>query len=181
MPLPLLAAAAVAGGQLMQGANQAGAVRRRNSILANGSREQSRAGMEATSAIGDFLAQLRGSAPNPAAERGMFTDAMRGAPGIAGPGGAQFQADAGSRTAGAQGYGTNLADLFARIRAPGLQRQNESQMMLGLNGRLRPIRARAEDEAFLTNLRAGMEQPNPWAGIVGQGLSNVGSYYLGKK
>jgi hypothetical protein len=181
MPVPaLLAGGAMVGGQLAGGLNQTSALRRQNRILAEGSRQQSRAGMEATGAVGDFLSQLRASAPNPAAERGAFNATLNGGPAVAGPGGAQFRADAAGRTSGAQGYGRNLADLFARIRAPGLQRQEESILMGRLGDTLRPIEQRAGDDAYLTNLRAGQQQPNPWIGLLGQGASNWGNYYLGQ-
>ncbi len=180
MPAPLLSGGAIAAGNLISAGAGASAARRQNRILAGGSRQQNRAGMEAAGVTGDFLSQLRSSAPNPAIERGAFTDAMRGAPGISGPGGAQFRTDAADVTGAAQGYGQQLADLFARIRAPGLQRQNEGRLMMRAGDALRPIQMRAEGDAFLTNLRAGMVQPDPLQQLFGQGVSNLGSYYMGQ-
>ncbi len=155
----------------------AAAARKQNGILTQGVRAQDRAGGEAAGVAGDFISQLRSSAPQPAFERGAFTQAL-GNPGVMGPatGSARFRNDAATVGAGAHDYGTQLAALFARIRAPQLQRQNESQLMANMGNAVRPIQANAQDSQFLTQLRAGMVQPNPWAQLVGKGLSNAGSY-----
>jgi len=168
-------------GTILGVAGDIAAARRRNRILSEGQRTQSRAGMETSGTMGDFLTQLRGSMPNPAAERGAFSSAL-GHPGISAPitGSARFRGDAAGATTGAQGYGGDMADLLARIRAPGLQRQGESQTLIRMGDALRPIQARAQDEDFLTQLRAGSVQSDPWLQLAGQGLSNVGSYYLGQ-
>lgn len=175
MAIPVAAGAALTGvGNLIGAGAGASAARRQNRVLAEGQRQQNRAGMESAGAVGDFITRMRQSAPNPAMEQGAFTAAL-GGPSIGGPGGAQFRADARDVTAGARSDGRDLASLFARIRAPQLQRQGESEMFMDLGNTLRPIGLRAEDEAFLTNLRAGMKQPNPWAGMLGAGLSNWGN------
>lgn len=176
---PIIGAAVAGGGQLLGALNNAAAARKKNSILTKGTREQSRAGMEATRTTGDFLSQLRGSAPNPAAERGAFTGAL-GAPSISAPmtGSAQFRNDAAGATAGARAYGGNLADLFSRIRAPQLQRQQEGQTIVGMGDALRPITNKAQDDDFLTNLRAGQVQANPWVGLLAGGLNQAGNYMM---
>lgn len=179
MAVPILGTGLALGGNLLGGLNNASAQRRQNSILAQGSRQQNRAGMESAGVMGDFLTQLRGSRPDAGAERGAFTAAL-GNPTITGPptASSRFRADAAGATAGTQGYGRQLADLFARIRAPGLQRQNESEAMVRMGDALRPIQVRAQDDEFLTQLRAGMKQPNPWLGMLGSGLSNMGQYLI---
>ncbi len=157
--------------------NNAAAARKKNSLLVQGTRQQDRAGMESAGVQGDFLSQLRNSAPNPAAERGAFTQAL-GTPGIAGPvtGSARFRADAANTGAGVQGYGRNLADLFARIRAPQLQRRNEGALMMDMSNQLRPIQTRSQDDQFLTQLRASMVQPNPWLQQASNMLQQGGQY-----
>ncbi len=182
MPLPVAAGAAMVGGNLISGLAGNSAVRRKNNLLTQGIREQSRAGMDATSTMGDFISQLRNTASSAGVERGAFASTLRGAPAVGGPmtAGAQFRTDAAGATGGAQAYGAKLADLFARIRAPQMQRQRESEVLMRMGDALRPIQARASDEAFLTQLRTGMVQPNPWQQIAGQGIANVGSYYGGK-
>lgn len=179
MPGAAIGAGLTVGGNLINAATGAAAARRQNRILAEGSRQQNRAGMEAAGTMGDFISQLRASAPNPAAERGAFTAAL-GAPTVNAlpTASGRFRADAAGATAGAQGYGRNLADLFARIRAPGLQRQRESELLVDAGNALRPIQSRAEDDAFLTQLRAGSVQANPWAQMLGSGLSQAGRYML---
>ncbi len=166
-------------GALVGAGGQAAAARKQNKILAQGSRDQSRAGMESTGVMNDFLTQLRGSAPRPEVERGAFSAAL-GTPAVSGPvtGSARFAADAAGATAGAHGYGTNLADLFSRIRAPQLQRQQESQAMVRMGDELRPIQSKAQDSEFLTNLRAGMKTANPWTQLLGQGMQAAGSYAM---
>ncbi len=172
----------MAAGKLLGAGAGAAAAAKRNNYLTQGAREQSRAGMEAAGTTGDFLTQLRAMNYNPAAERAAFTGAL-GTPGVVAPmtGSARFRSDAAGATAGAQGYGRNLADLFARTRAPQQQRQGESQLLVRMGDALRPIQAQAHDDEFLTNLRAGSVQANPWQQLAGQGLSSLGSYYLGKK
>ena len=157
--------------------NNAAAARKKNSILTQGSRQQSRAGMESAGTMGTFLEQLRSSRPNPAAERGAFTAAL-GSPRVSGPitGSSRFRNDAAGATTGVHGYGGNLADLFARIRAPQLQRQREGETIMDMSNALRPIQARAQDEQFLTQLRAGMVQPNPWLQQASNMLQQGGQY-----
>lgn len=175
MPDPTLGAGLIVGGNLIGGLAGASGARRQNRELAAGARGQSRAGMEAAGITGDFVSRLRSSAPRPDIERGLFTSAL-GAPSIGAlpTASRQFRADAAAGAAGAQDYGRGFADLLARIRAPQLQRQRESELLVDMGNALRPVQLRAQDEAFLTQLRANMKQPNPWLGMLGQGLSNVG-------
>jgi len=180
MPGPVAGAALLGAGNLIGMGAGAAAARRSNRILADGSRQQNRAGMEGAAVMGDFLSQLRNSAPNPAAERGAFTGAIGpGAVGGLPTASRQFGADARGATAGAQGYGRNLADLFARLRAPGLQRQQESELLMDAGSALKPIQMRADDDQFLTQLRAGSVKPNPWTQMLGSGLSQAGQYMIG--
>lgn len=157
--------------------NDAAAARRRNGILASGSRQQNRAGMESAGTLAEFIAKLRGTMVNPNTEAAAFTTAM-GAPGIAGPStaSARFRAGATSANAGAQGYGRQVAGNLARVRAPALQRENEARLMMDAGNALRPIQMRAQDDEFLTNLRAGMVKPNPWVGLGSSLLQQGGSY-----
>jgi hypothetical protein len=167
------------GGSVLGALNGAAAARKKNGILTNGTREQDRYGMEATRATGDFLQQLRGSRANPAPERAAFTGAL-GAGSVGGlpTASSRFRSDAAGATNATQGYGRNMADLFARIRAPQLQRQNENEMMVGLGNTLKPIQMQSQDSQFLTNLRAGMTQPNPWLNLLSQGMQQGGNYMV---
>lgn len=176
---PTLGAATLIGGQALGAINQAGAARRQNRILADGIRQQGRAGMEAASVQGDLISQLRASRPNPGAEQGMFR-ATVGGPAIGGPGGARFRADAAQATGAARGTGNELAALFARMRAPQLQRQQESELRMNAGNLLRPIQMRSQDAQFLTNLNAGMQRPDPWMQLLGQGLTDAGSYMVSR-
>jgi hypothetical protein len=174
MTVPIQAIVASAGSAI-EALNNAAAARNKNKILTRGTREQDRAGMDATRTTGDFLQQLRGTAVNPAAERGLFSSALA-SPGVTAlpTGSARFRADASHTAGAANAYGQNLADLFARIRAPQLQHQQESQLLLGLSNELRPIQARARDAQFLTELRSNTTQPNPWLGAI-SGMMQAGS------
>ncbi len=179
MPGPALGAALSVGGDLIGAANGAAAARRSNRILEQGSREQNRAGMDSAAVLGDFLAQLRGSAPG-TGERGTFTGAVRGGPAVSGPPTASraFRGDAAGATARVGGDADRMAQLFARIRAPGLQRQNEAELFMDAGNLLRPIQQRADDQAFMTQLRAGQQRSNPWLNMLGSGLSNAGNYMV---
>lgn len=170
-------AIAQGGGAVLGALSNAAAARKKNRILAEGSRLQNRAGMEAAGVMGDFVTRLRESAPNPAVERNAFTAALdqrRFNPVMNAS--KQFQNDAAAGANAARGYGTNLASLFARIRAPQLQRQGESELLQDMGTALRPIQMRAQDDEFMTNLRAGMVQPNPWVGLGSSLLQQGGSY-----
>jgi len=177
---PITGTALSLGGALLGALGQSSKARQTNHILGEGSREQQRAGQESAGVMGDFIGKLRQSAPDAGAERGAFMSAMRG-PGVRGPMTAsrQFQGDARNATAGAQGYGQNLADLFARIRAPGLQRQREGQLLTNAGNALRPIQMRAQDQDFMTKFRAGQVKENPLYSIAGQGLQGLGNYMIG--
>lgn len=172
-------AAVSLGGSVLGALNGAAAARKKNGILTNGTREQDRYGMDATRVTGDFLQQLRGSRPNAAPERAAFSGAI-GNNGVGGlpTASARFRNDAAGATNATQGYGRNLADLFARIRAPALQRQNESQTMVEMGNALKPIQMQSQDSQFLTNLRAGMTQPNPWLNLLSQGMQQGGNYMV---
>lgn len=177
---PITGAALVGAGNLVSALPGASAARRQNRILADGVRQQDRAGMESAATMSDFLSQLRASRANPAPERAAFTGAMVGAPGVSAlpTASKRFRNDAATATADARGYGNTLADLFARIRAPNLQRQREGEVAMDAGNALRPIQMRAQDDEFLTNLRAGQVQANPWTQMLGQGLSRAGSYAI---
>jgi len=176
---PGIGTAVAAGGTLIGALTGAAAARKKNAILTQGTREQDRAGMEAAGTMGDFINRLRGTSVNPATERGLFTASL-GNPGVSAlpTASSRFRTDARGATAGAQGYGSNLADLFARIRAPQLQHQAESEVLMGLGNALKPIQSRAQDSQFLTQMRTGAVQPNPWLGLLGKGLQQGGSYMV---
>ena len=179
MPGPAIGAGMSVAGNLIGGLNNAAAARRSNRILEQGSREQSRAGMESTAVLGDFLSQLRGSAPD-MSERGAFTGAVRGGPQVGGLPTASraFRSDAAGATRSVGGDAAQMADWLARIRAPGLQRQRESEMFMDAGNLLRPIQQRADDQAFMTQLRAGQQRPNPWVNMLGGGLAAAGNYMV---
>lgn len=179
MPSPLIGGAALLGGNIIGAANAAGAARRSNRILESGQREQSRAGMESAGVMGDFLTQLRGSTPS-MSERGAFAGAVRGGPAISGPPTASraFQTGAAGATQRVGGDAAQMAEWLARIRAPGLQRQGEAEMAMEAGNLLRPIQQRAQDQEFMTSLRAGQQRPNPWVGMLGSGLSTAGNYMV---
>jgi hypothetical protein len=156
------------------------AARKKNRILGEGSREQTRAGGEAAGTLAGFIEQLRSSTPTPGAERGAFTGAMAG-PAVSGPMTAsrQFQGDARGATTATRAYGTKMADWLARMRAPGLQRQRENELLVNAGNAIRPITSRAQDEDFMTQYRAGNVKENPLYGLAGQGLQGVGNYLIG--
>jgi hypothetical protein len=180
MAVDPISLAASIGGKLITGLGQASAARKKNAILAEGQREQSRAGGEAAGVIGNFMDQLRASRATPEVERGAFNGVLQG-PAVSGPMTAsrQFRGDARAATTGAQAYGGQMADWLARLRAPGLQRQRESQMMAETGNALRPIQMRSANDDFMTQFRAGQVKENPLYAIAGQGLSNIGKAGMG--
>ncbi len=170
-----LSIAASLGGKLISGLGAASAARKKNAILAEGQREQQRAGGEAAGVQANFIDQLRASRATPGVERGAFEGALH-SPGINGPMTAsrQFQTDARGASAGASAYGGQLADWLARLRAPGLQRQREAEMATNAGNELKPIQMRSQNDDFMTKFRAGQVKENPLYAIAGQGLSNIG-------
>lgn len=179
MPDPTLGAGLLLGGRLLGALGGASAARKQNALLAQGQRSQNVAGMQSAGVLGDAITQLGRSRPNPAAEQASFSAAL-GPESVSGPPTASraFRNSAAGATAGARGYGSDLAGLFARIRAPGLQRRDESYALTEAGNALRPIQMRAQDDAFMTELRAGMKQPNPWLGLLSNGLQNAGGYMI---
>ncbi len=167
------------GGGLISGLGAASAERRANAIRADGIRQQDRAGQESAAAMGDFLTQLRASSPKPNIEAAAFR-------GAAGPGqvaglptaSRRFTADAAGATGGARSDANTLADLFARIRAPGLQRQQEGNLMTRFSEALLPIQQQARQRAQMAQLRAGQQQANPWTQLLGSAVSNAGNYMV---
>jgi len=173
--------AAVSGvGALLGGLGAASAARKKNRILAEGQREQMRAGGEAAGTLGTFIDQMRRSTPDAGVERGAFTGAIHG-PAISGPMTAsrQFQTDARGATAATQGYGNQMADWLARLRAPGLQRQRESELLTNAGNALKPIQMRSANQDFMTQFRAGQVKEDPLYGLLGKGLQGVGNYMIG--
>jgi hypothetical protein len=160
--------------------NNAAAARKKNNLLTQGIRQQDRAGQESAGVSGDFISQLRSSRADPSLERGAFMGAIRGTPGITGPmtASSRFRGDAAGVTNATHGYGSNLADLFARIRAPTRQRQGEAELLMNMGNAQRPIQLRAQDDQYLTDLRAGMVQPNPWVAQLSNMLQQGGSYAM---
>ncbi len=154
---------------------QAGALRRQNRILGEGARLQNRAGMEATANFADFLDQLRGNRVNPAVEQSMFADALgAGSVNVLPTASGAARGDAAAQTGATRGYGGNLAALLARIRAPQLEEQRTNEAFMRMGNRMRPIQMRAQDNEFLTNLRAGLQQPNRFLTGVGTLLGGGG-------
>lgn len=176
-----LGAGVTLAGDLISSLAGAKAARKQNKALAEGLRQQDRSGMEASSEVGAFLDQLRRSSVDPSMERGAFVGALQ-SPGVSvlPTASRAFRASAAGAGNAAQAYGARLADLFSRIRAPSLQRQQEAVLAMQLGDRLRPIQMRSQDDQFLTGLRAGMIQPDPWAQLLGGFASNAGQYMMGQ-
>lgn len=161
------------GGALLQ----AGAARKQNRILADATRGQNRAGMEASGVVGNTIGQMRGLRTDPATEQGYFADAL-GGPRVQVPMTASraAQGHAAGATAQARNYGGDLAALFARIRAPQHLQRSQNEALLQMGNAMRPIQTRAQDDQYVANLRAGMVQPNPWAMLGFNALQRAGDY-----
>lgn len=150
-------------GSRLSASAQADALRRQNRVLGEGMRHQNRAGMEASANFADFLDQLRNGRVNPAVEQGYFSDSLgAGSVSTLPTASSAARGDAAALSAGTRGYGNQLAGLFARIRAPQLQQQRTDEAFMRMGNRMRPIQMRAEDNEFLTNLRASRQQPSPF-------------------
>ena len=142
-----------------QAANQRNAdeeVQRGIGEVANASPDEAR--KEATNA---FLDQLRRNR-----SQTMGADTAGGSD--------RFNDDTAAAKAGVAQYGEQAADVQGRINAPALQRQNESVSTGRLASNLAQYGRNARATDFLTRLRAGAVQQDPWinAGAeLGQGVA----------
>jgi hypothetical protein len=169
------------GGALIKGLAGASAARKKNALITHGIRDQSRAGMEATNKYGDFLSQLRGSAPAVAGARAALAPALSNAPAVSGllTASPRFAADAARTTGTVRGTAAGTADNLATIRATQLGRQQEQNWLADLNQKLKALQLKAAGQQGLTGLRAGNVQANPWASLLGQVAQQGGEYMIG--
>ena len=107
----------------------------------------------------DIVAKKRGNA-----EAGLT-------PGL---GSERFQSGAAAATKATQGYAGKMADLMARIDAPGLQRQGEGFGYGKLATDLGLIGREASGQAFLDQLRLSRIKRDPWLDAASAGLSGAG-------
>lgn len=91
-----------------------------------------------------------------------------------GLGSERFQSDAADATKATQGYAGKMADLMARIDAPGLQRQGEGFGYGKLATDLGLIGREASGQAFLDQLRLSRIKRDPWLDAAAAGLSGAG-------
>lgn len=154
------------------------AAKKKNRLLGQGIDEQAAFGREGGRDVNNAVTTLGASRPDIAGSRGQFMTSLRGLPQISGPITASraFKGGAAASNAGAAGYGGNMADLFARIRAPQTQSVNDSVMLGHLGTDLDAVSRRAASADFINKLKVGKVQENPWLSLGTDVLRNVGKY-----
>lgn len=97
-------------------------------------------------------------------------------------GGDQFKSDVDQANSDVTNYGTRQAGIQGRINAPQLQRQQEGNVMGRIASNLNTVGRNTNADDFLTRLRMGSVQSNPWisagaeiGGGVASGLAGSGA------
>jgi hypothetical protein len=173
------------GGSLLGGVNKARAARKQNRETRKGIATQQNIQTQADYALNELLDGRATSAPDIAGERGNFMSQLRAnsAPQDSSLpiGSAAYRAGTAKANTGAQNYGGQLADLFARIQAPGRQRQNEAIQNSRLNDDFAGLARKSSGERFLTNMRVNSITPNPWVDMAAGLAKNAGQMVAGRK
>jgi hypothetical protein len=157
-------------------------------IAAQGMLAQRNNQQEADAQVAEGVGQLERSSPEAAQKEATdaFLSQLRRsrdqAVGESGIGGDEFKSDMGQVQKDVTDYGVRNADVQGRINAPGLQRQQEGVTMGRVASNLNRIGRASNADQFLTQLRMGSVQANPWVnagaqigGGVASGLAGSGA------
>jgi hypothetical protein len=150
-----------------------------DSIAAQGIRNQAKTQREANARINETIDKTKNSTPDDerATAQEQYLAQLQRAMGQAktglGPRGVSGAFDEAADAAGADvsNYGGVLADLFARMDAPILQRQGEGNSFGDLGMDLSRISGNVSGDDFLTRLKMQNVKRNPWLDLVAGGLS----------
>lgn len=91
----------------------------------------------------------------------------------------QFDTAAGDAAGQVEDYGTNIADLFARMDAPANQRRQEGYRFGDLGMDLGVQAGNVQGDAFLNQLRVNSIRNNPWLDLASGLMSGVASGGMG--
>lgn len=163
--IPLALSALSAGAQVY---NTREVQEDQNEIAAQGMLAQNAHQREADAQVAEGIGQLERSSPE-ASQReatNAFLDQLRRtrsqAVGESGIGGDAFRSDMDQVQSDITNYGNRNADIQGRINAPGLQRQQEGVVMGRVASNLGRVGRASNADQFLTQLRMGGAQRNPW-------------------
>lgn len=153
---------AAAAGIMKQGAHQREADARVDSELQ--SLQGSTAEGERKAANDQYMTQLQRTR----------AQAEGATPGVAGASD-RYGADVVNANAAAEASGAKVADLMARIAAPGMQRQREGQQFGRLGSDIGQIGRASAGDDFLTQLRVRGIRQNPWVNAGASALGGAAS------
>lgn len=179
--IPLALAAAGTGAQVY---NTRQTAKREDNAAAAGIRQQAARQQQADQRVSQEVGAVERSTPEESrrAAASQFLNQLRQTQAQAIDGGApgavsgRYAGDAAGAEGDVAEFGRQTADTLARISAPGMQRQQESQGFGRLGNDLGQITNAANGDAFLQQLRqraAGAR--NPWIDAAGQITTGLGS------
>jgi len=173
-------AALVSAGLAMY--NQHQTANAQNDDLAAGQIQQAQLNKQSNTATQKVISQFQNSTAQPyqAAALGKFNAALAANESNAnaplnqvGNTSAAYKQAAQAAATGISTYGQGNANLMSQIDAPQMQRQAETGDTLAYGSQIGQIQQNSKADAYLAQLKAQSEQPNPWIG----GLSDVlGAY-----
>lgn len=148
--------------------------------------DQQRLQRQADSRVNNEIERV--DASNPEAERRAASDQFMAqlqrnrseiAPGISGAS-RRYDTDVENQSQQSDSTANKIADLMARINAPGMQRQREGQQFSRLSSDIGGIARQSAGQDFLTQLRNRAIQPNPWIDALGQAAGGASSAYASR-
>lgn len=180
--IALAAAAASAG---LTGYNTIKTANKQDATAAEGIRKQGETQRQANARLNQTVEQARQSTPDDERKLagGQYLDQIARQLGQAKTGlqtrgiSSEFDKLAKTEGAGVGQYGKTIADLFARMDAPVLQRQGEANSYGNLGMDLSVLQGNAGQDAFLNQLKLKNIQRNPYIDLaagIAKGISGAG-------
>lgn len=180
-----LVASAIAGGTSYY--NTQKTAKRQDQTAAEGIRQTSKRQQEADAKVRELVAKIGES--NPESQRKSSLDQYMKALGVQAPnaqasfndvaGSDAYAADVNAARSGVTNYGTQIADLMARIDSPRLQRQDESNLSNRFGLDVDQIGRFAQGDNFLNQLKLNSIRRNPFLDAISTAAQAFGSSYTG--
>lgn len=173
-------------GAALAAKNQNDAVKRQDRAVSAGILQRMAATRDQSAAIQKALANLRASNDAPQVAQGnqdylhelATAQPMGSQPAQVGALSDAYRQAAGAADASSKATADKTAGLMAITDAPALQRQGEAVQIGRLGSDLNGIGIAANDQTNQARLKAAGIRPNPWIGLVAQGMQAYGNARL---